>query len=819
MASDGVEAYHRGIPPVPDGEVPLRSRDRSAFLALAAIVAHASPLSGQTLDPTVPQPTGPVHAITTWQETVYIGGSFDFLARGQETSGGGRVAANDATALDVFTAIGSPSAVVGDGNGGYFVGGAFLAFNGVSHARLVHVGPDFTVDAWNPSPDGVVRTLALTDGTLWVGGDFGTIAGQARSRLASFRTSNLSLTSWNPGVSGARVHVLAVRDSLVYVGGAFNAVGGAVRSGLACITRTGALTPWDPAPAGTIHDLLVDDDVLHVTGTFLTVGGVSSRGVARIDRVTGLADPWGSQLGNEAYVFLENSLARFGSVLYVCGQPSGGLVALNATSGERLPWSWAPDNYIADMALSDGILVVSGGFRRIAGETRYRLAALDAATGSALPWRCDTDAPVLWVEATGDRIWLFGDQVRRTGATLLRNVAAISGLTGEWLSWNPEVNGPVLALEAEDGVVHAGGAFATIGHTARANLVALDAATGAVTDFVADVSDTVRCLARRGGTLYIGGGFAGVNSVPRANVAAVDATSGAVAAWNPPVNGSVRSLEPVGPAILLGGRFNHAGGAPRNYLARLDAVTGAADAWNPSPSFWVDVVRARGSTIYCGGLFASIGGATRYFAGAVDATTGLATPWDPHLGQGTLTSLDVSTPALHAGGNFATVGGEPRQGIAAFDAAGTLVDPWSVTGTGTVHAIAVHDGTVYVGGDGTFSDGTTSRPYFAAITGAAVDAPAPAAGAPAWRVEPVQPNPLAGSGVVEFELPGPSRVDVAVFDVAGRRVLDLARGAELPAGIHQLPVDRGQLGSGVYFLRVEAAGRVSSTKLVVAPRR
>lgn len=796
----------------------MRTRDRSVILAVVGIAAAILPASSQSLDPAVPRPTGPVRAIATREDNVYFGGSFDFVGAGFPVVGGAVVAVADGAPIAALSLTGIPKVVVEDGHGGYFVGGDFVSFNGVSRSHLVHLRPDLSVDAWNPAPDREVSSLAVAGNVLYVGGSFRTIAGQPRSMLAAFRVSDQTLTSWNPAVTGYRVNALALRDSLVYVGGWFTDVLGVSRPNLACVTRAGSLTPWSPAPSNNVHALLVGEHEVYAAGLFHNVGGVPNQYVARIDRTTGMADSWGQPVGNQYWAFLDYNLARYGDILYVSGQFIDGLAALDATTGERLTWSPAPSDFVSDIALSGDVLFAAGAFRRIGGQTRYRFAAFDAASGDLVPWRCNADSWVMSIETIGDRIWAFGP-MRQVAGTVYRNVAAVHGPTGQWLPWNPEVEGPVLALEAGDGVIYAGGGFATIGGTARSNLAAFDAETGAVTDFVADVDDTVRALALQDGTLYAGGDFAAIGATSRARLVAVDAMTGAVTSWNPSADGSVRSLEPAGPEVLVAGRFTHAGGAARKYLARLDAVTGAADAWNPSPSFWVDVVRARGSTIYCGGLFASIGGATRYFAGAVDATTGLATPWDPNLGQGTLTCLDVSTPAVHAGGNFATVGGEPRQGIAAFDAAGVLVAPWSVTGTGTVHAIAVHDGTVYVGGDGTFSDGTTSRPYFTAITGAAVDAPAPVAGAPAWRLEPVRPNPLAGSGMVRLELPRASVVEAAVFDVAGRRVLDLVRAEVLTAGVHQLPVERGRLGSGVYFVRVEAAGRTSSTKFVVAPRR
>ena len=52
------------------------------------------------------------------------------------------------------------------------------------------------------------------------------------------------------------------------------------------------------------------------------------------------------------------------------------------------------------------------------------------------------------------------------------------------------------------------------------------------------------------------------------------------------------------------------------------------------------------------------------------------------------------------GGNFAHVGSRPRRGLAHIGAGGTLDLAWAPTApNGAVQALAVNEGTVYVGGD------------------------------------------------------------------------------------------------------------------------
>ncbi|MBZ0269723.1 hypothetical protein K8I85_16350 [bacterium] len=82
------------------------------------------------------------------------------------------------------------------------------------------------------------------------------------------------------------------------------------------------------------------------------------------------------------------------------------------------------------------------------------------------------------------------------------------------------------------------------------------------------------------------------------------------------------------------------------------------------------------------------------------------------------------------------------------------------------------------------------------------------------------PNPFNPSVRVSFGLPGPASVDASVYSVAGRRVRSLATHVQLGAGEHHL-VWRGdddsgrRLASGVYFIAVEAAGRVGTIKVTL----
>ena len=81
-----------------------------------------------------------------------------------------------------------------------------------------------------------------------------------------------------------------------------------------------------------------------------------------------------------------------------------------------------------------------------------------------------------------------------------------------------------------------------------------------------------------------------------------------------------------------------------------------------------------------------------------------------------------------------------------------------------------------------------------------------------------RPNPSTGTVRMDLALASAAHVELAVFDVAGRRVRTLSR-ATLAAGRHAVTWDGrddgGQvLGAGVYLVRANAGGRVLTQRVL-----
>jgi len=268
-----------------------------------------------------------------------------------------------------------------------------------------------------------VTSLATDGSTLYLGGTFGTVNGQARKGLAALDTATGALRSWNPSVAGTgQVDAVAWSSGSVYAGGNFTSVsggGGTSQADLAKLAASsGAVdTTWTPAPNGRVRALNVaagGSARLFVGGDFTSVSAKASTDKVAAVALTGTGavdtgfKAAATNAGSYAPVF---DLTSDGARVYTATAGSGGAcAALNVTSG-ALVWSDHSNGNMQSVRLGGGQLYCAGHFSgtgSFLGQTRYKLAAVDPATGalssfapninsSQGPWALATDASHLYV--------------------------------------------------------------------------------------------------------------------------------------------------------------------------------------------------------------------------------------------------------------------------------------------------------------------------------------------------------------------------------------------------------------------------------------
>ncbi len=687
--------------------------------------------TGELVSPMSVTPVAsPVRAITTSSERAYVTGDFTHL--GTHTGGWAVLDETTGVARPPFAGLvnGSIRSAVSDGSGGWYIGGTFTKVRGQNQSGVAHLLSDGTLAAWNPGVvgvDGSVYSLALAGNVLYMGGAFTSVGGQSRTRAAAVNAASGAVLAWSPNASGGvgTVRALVVQGSTVYAGGDFTSIGGQARTYLAALDATTglAIASWNPAPNAPTNTLALSGALLYVGGNFSMIGGVSRSCAAVLDAATGAAQLWNPT----ATGGVVNAIVPVGSTVYVGGaftniggQTRNRIAAVNTTNGAALAWNPNANGTVSALAVSGGTVYAGGSFTNIGTAGRVNLAALDASTGLAGTWATAPNGPILVLAAEGGFVHA-GGQFSSVNTKSRTGLASLELATGQVTSWAPTLTGTVLTLAESGGVVHVGGTLSAVGGASRNNLAALDPATGLATAWNPNVTGSVRAIAFSETHAYIGGDFSFVGGVARTRLASVALSGGAVSSWNPTANSTVNALAISGTLVYAGGVFTSVGGQTRNRIAALDVLSGTPASWNPDATGTVETLALAGTDVYAGGSFAFMNSVARSNVACVDASTGIVTPWVSNA-NGAVLSLAHANGTLYMGGLFLGVSGVSRLRLAAVNDLTGAVTSWNPGASDGVYALRIAGNVLYAGGLFTTIAGQ-SRTRLAALeldTGAAI---------------------------------------------------------------------------------------------------
>ncbi len=406
--------------------------------------------------------------------TLYIGGNFTQVAK---CTGGG-VALSTVTGLKPESfdwhasgVIGTVSAVISDGVGGWYIGGSFTTIGKTTRVNLARITSAHLVDETfiPPALNGAVGALHLIGTDLYVGGSFIYVDATARPYFAKLNASTGALIpGLDAGLNGS-VNSIVSSGSTLYLGGTFTVVNSPFvgSSGAAIDTTTSLANTNFPQVNGTVS-AVINDGVggWYIGGNFTQVGPLARNNLAQIDSL-GNVTSFNPNMNGAV-----NALALTGTSLY-----AGGLF----TS-------------------------VNGG------TTRNYLAAIDTTTGTATSFNPNMNSQVSALALTGTSLYAGGWFTTVNGGTTRNYLAAIDTTTGTATSFNPNMNGAVSALALTGTSLYAGGWFTSVnGGTTRNRLAAIDTTTGTATSFNPDMNSQVNALALTGTSLYAGGSFTSVN--------------------------------------------------------------------------------------------------------------------------------------------------------------------------------------------------------------------------------------------------------------------------------------------------------------------
>lgn len=573
---------------------------------------------------------------------VYIGGYFDYLV-GPDVLGGG-ITLNKNTGnpnMDSKALISGGSsptiyATASDGSGGWYIGGQFTSVKGVTRNRLAHIYSDGTLDlTWNPNANNTVRKIIVDSGVVYIAGEFTQVNGATtRNHLAALNTTDGTATSWDPDVStvsccnSSSKWSMQVFNSKMYVVGRFNKVNQATtntdRQCIAAFDLTnGTVTSWDPnitCGGVTLNTFAIANNTMYVGGTFNEV---------YINQTTSYNSKniLGIDLTTAAPVTTD-----FGVISSSTSQSSG----------------------VQDMLLgSDGKLYVGGIFNRIQNYAGNGAVVTNTEGLADTSKMALTNGTIRASVPDGSGGWYIGGDFTSVRSTTRNRVAHLNSDGTLDNTWNPNItNGTVYTMALGTSTLYVGGTFTTVnGATTRNKMAGFNLTDGTVTAFNPNVSGfSVYTSVISTSTIYAAGLFSTVNgATSRTSLAQFDLNSGTATSWNPTVTGALGLVNSMASStngtIYVGGSFTTANGTARVDAAAFSAYnTGSLASWNPSTS---------GGEIYAvlvtpTSVFLS--GSVTNGLGEFDLTTGATTSWTvPQALGGTVRALAASSDTLYAG--------------------------------------------------------------------------------------------------------------------------------------------------------------------------
>lgn len=349
---------------------------------------------------------------------------------------------------------------------GVAVGGAGEVVRNNAMAFNIDTG---AILAWNPNLNAQARAIELTSDRkqLFIGGDFTTVSGQARSKIAAFTTATGALDPTFKSSASGSVYGIAVTGDRVFFGGSFANAGGSSRSNVAAVARTtGALLPWAPDATGMVQSIVAAPDNSRVVlgGRFQQLNGARQIGVGAVDGVSGANQAWSSTpipaAAGTSSSWVTQMILRDG-VVYAGANGDGG--------------HWFDGRFAADFATGDLIWLDncygSTSDVSVMGDIMYFVShAHDCASVGSFP----EENPQIWRRLMGNTTYATGTDQAPPGSNSLYSGQP----TPTQLHWYPSINTGFYTNQYQGGwamdnngtKVVVGGEFTTVNGVAQQGL-------------------------------------------------------------------------------------------------------------------------------------------------------------------------------------------------------------------------------------------------------------------------------------------------------------------------------------------------------------
>ena len=553
------------------------------------------------------------------------------------------------------------------------------------------------------------------DGTnLYVGGLFTNADDSGAINIARWDGS-----SFHPlgGAPNSEVEAIKISGAKFFAGGFFTDIGNVSANYIAQWTGT----TWQPLGAGlngNVQALEYDGTYLYAGGTFSQAGSVAANNIARWNGAN-----W-SAMGT-GFSGTVSALCSVNGNLYAGGTfTNGSLSITNLACWNGSSWSavgLGPNGVVQSLVTDGTNLYVGGNFTQINGMAANLVAMYDGANWHALG--TGLQGPVKGLKVYGmaldsqDRLFVAGyfSEAGSVGASDVAgwdgtNWFALGATASKGMTMTPAF-GQVTGLFSDGVNIYAGGTFTEAGSQIIDQVARWDGTNwwpmGASTPGAGVEPGPDTFATAFGGALYAGGNFTNIGPYAISYIGYWDGNN-----WNPldgTVDSGVEAMAYDGNFLWVGGTFANVDGTQNPGLAIIqDGIWYPGYYYVTGGSQFVAALAWDGvnDNLYAGGSFTS---AYYYYNGSVPANNIAvynenSDEWTA-LGSGvngTVDAILVTNGIVYVGGSFTTAGGVSVNNIAKWN--GTS---WSALGSGVtnpngysanVTALAMIGNTLYVAG-------------------------------------------------------------------------------------------------------------------------
>ena len=683
---------------------------------------------------------------------IYAGGAFSTLA-GSNRPRIGRLRLSDGSLDTSWT----PSVEDGEIRGleardndsvpRVFMGGTFSRVNATAVRGGVALSAGAQIN-WSVDADAPIESFSISsDATrVFVSGLFRSVAMQARNNVAALQAARGDLTPWAPEVAGGEVFAFALSSDKksIYLGGDFTTVAGTNQARIARVhAETGVLTPWRPVlESGAVTTLALAPKGKNITRLAFTQDAVLAGTETGLYRSTDFGVSW-SRVSDEIGAFAITDIAldpNSSKTVYVATAGAGFFKSLDggihwAKISEKISNLNANAIVVASnsttlYAGTDAQTQADGGFYRSddAGATWTVLANGTVQTLAVHPTRPETvfAGTSIGLFRSDDRGAVFVSGGTGIGEASIIRVALVAkpdtdeingyvltsnaffsdyGLDGRWTPYTK------LGVPANDFAVDARNENAVFATSLGNGVYALEATTTTAPVTADDPNSATQKIAVESRWRQINSGLTNTQALTLAvdpfdsNRLATGTSLGYVylstdsgQTWLERHSGIPTDI------LYAGGTFS---GSHPDFLAALDTSVSATNYfldWNPNSSDRIESIRLTNndSTLYAGGAFTLIGGESRRRLAALDTATALATAWAPDVNDGVVNAiaLDSKQSTLYLGGTFTNVGNQSRNRVAAIRTSDGTLTEWNPAADNEVTGLTVanEDNLVFVVG-------------------------------------------------------------------------------------------------------------------------